>query len=55
MFIKVGDPNPITIVDPVDQIDNETTRMSLKKVIKAVKEKFQKTIPAPVKKESETK
>jgi hypothetical protein len=55
MFIKVGDPNPITIVDPVDQIDDETTRTSLKKVIKAIKEKVQKVIPTQIKKESETK
>jgi len=55
MFIKIGDPNPITIVDPIDQIDSEATRASLKKVIKAVKDKQQKENPAPIKKESEKK
>lgn len=53
-FIKVGDLNPITIVDPLDQIDTETVKTSLKKAIKTVKDK-QKEIPAPVKKESEKK
>ena len=55
MFIKIGDPSPVTIVDPIDQIDNEATRTSLKKVIKAVKDKQQKEIPAQIKKESEKK
>lgn len=56
MFTKIGDLNPITIVDAVDQIDDTATRASLKKVIKAVKGKQpQKEIPAQIKKESETK
>lgn len=54
MFIKVGDLNPITIVDPADQIDNEATKVSLKRTIKAVKDK-QKEVPAQIKKESEKK
>lgn len=53
MFIKVGDPNPITIVESVD-IDDEITKKSFKKVIKSVKD-IQKVIPARPKKESEKK
>jgi hypothetical protein len=53
MFTKVGDLNPITIVDPVD-IDNEITKKSLKKIIKTVKEAQKIIVPAQ-KKESEKK
>ena len=55
MFTKIGDLNPITIVDAVDQLDDTATRAAIKKVIKAVKNKSQKEIPAQIKKESETK
>ena len=53
MFIKIGDPNPITIVDPVD-VNDESTKKVFKKAIKTVKDS-QKVVPAPVKKESEKK
>ena len=54
MFVKIGEPSPITIVEQIDQINDETTRTSLKKAIKAIKEK-QKVIPAQINKESEKK
>jgi hypothetical protein len=56
MFKKFGDPNPITIIDPID-VDNESTKKSLKKTIKNVKDSQEKKqiIPTPIKKESETK
>lgn len=56
MFKKFGDLNPISIIDPID-VDNESTKKSLKKAIKTVKDTQEKkqVIPAPIKKESETK
>lgn len=53
MFIKVGDLNPITIVDPVD-VDDKSTKKIFKKTIKNIKDS-QKVIPAQEKKESEKK
>lgn len=47
MFIKCGDPNPITVIDPVD-VDSESTKKSLKKTIKAVKDLEEKIVAAPV-------
>jgi hypothetical protein len=52
MFVKNGDPNPITVVDMPKEIDTTTIIASLKSAIKEVKSK-QKKISA--KKESETK
>jgi hypothetical protein len=39
MFIKNGDLNPITIIEPKDDIDDADTKVALKKVIKSVKDK----------------
>lgn len=42
MFIKIGDANPIlSIIDSPDQLDDDLTKASLKKVIKSVKNKQQ--------------
>ena len=46
MFTKRGDSNPITIIDPID-VDNESTKKSLKKTIKAVKDLEEKIVAAP--------
>jgi len=56
MFKKFGDMNPISIIDPID-VDTESTKKSLKKAIKTVKDSQEKkkVVPAPLKKESETK
>lgn len=36
MFIKIGDNNPITIVNPAD-IDDAETKKSLNKTVKSIK------------------
>lgn len=36
MFKKFGDINPITVIKPID-VDNESTKKSLNKLIKSVK------------------
>jgi hypothetical protein len=38
MFIKNGDLNPITIIEPKNDID-DATKVALKKAIKSVKDK----------------
>jgi hypothetical protein len=42
MFIKVGDPNPITTIVVAGEISDEETAISLKAVIKSVKSKHKK-------------
>lgn len=49
MFIKIGDAHPITIVNPVD-IDDETTKQTLKKTIKSVKNNLVQKDKGPEKK-----
>jgi hypothetical protein len=54
MFVKVGDPNPITTIIVAGEINDEETAASLKAVIKSVKGK-QKKAATKAKKEAETK
>ena len=54
MLKKFGDLNPITIIDPVD-VSTASTKKSLKKAIKSVKDIQNKEKLSPPNKVSETK
>jgi hypothetical protein len=45
MFVKRGDANPITVIDPVD-VDHTNTKKALKKALIAVKEIENKIVAA---------
>jgi len=54
MFNKVGDLNPITVIDDLADVDDKSTRRILKKTLKNVKNLQKTEIPTQIK-ESEKK
>lgn len=44
MFIKIGDLNQISVIEPKDDIDDASTKVALKQVIKSVKDKQKENI-----------
>jgi hypothetical protein len=53
MFRKNGDLQPITIIDPID-VNSDSTKKSLKKAIKTIKESKEEVL-VPEDKKSEIK